>query len=195
MFLKYKSCRYSYRQLFLSGIFPEKIKVLGILIYTQCFRVTYRKNTRKIILSLSIEVTMIIRLYRKYKEAILYLLFGGCTTLVNVVTYYISTRILNINVIGSTILAWCLAVMFAYFTNRKLVFKSENNTAKTILIEFTSFLSCRLLTGTVDLGIMYVFVERLNLNDLLIKIISNLFVIGSNYIASRLLIFKHHSHD
>lgn len=138
---------------------------------------------------------MIIRIYRKYKEAILYLFFGGCTTMVNVVTYFISTRILNINIIGSTILAWCLAVMFAYFTNRKLVFKSENNTAKTILIEITSFLSCRLLTGAIDLGIMYVFVERLYLNDLLIKIISNLFVIGSNYIASRMLIFKHHSHD
>jgi putative flippase GtrA len=136
---------------------------------------------------------MINKLFHKYKEMILYAFFGGCTTLVNIFTYYISTRFFHITTVASTIIAWCFAVLFAYITNRKLVFKSENVTIKSITIEFSSFLSCRLFTGAIDLGIMYVFVDLLNLNDLIMKVISNILVIIGNYIASRLLIFKNHS--
>lgn len=136
---------------------------------------------------------MIAKLIHKYKEIILYAFFGGCTTLVNIFVYYISTRVFDISIMASTIIAWCFAVLFAYLTNRKIVFKSENVTVKSITIEFSSFISCRLFTGAIDLGIMYIFVDLLNLNDMLMKIISNILVIIGNYIASRLLIFKDHT--
>jgi putative flippase GtrA len=135
---------------------------------------------------------LFLKYYRKYKEMILYVFFGGCTTLVNVISYIVCTRVFHIHLLMSTIIAWLLAVLFAYVTNRKYVFLSENTSARSILFEFISFISCRLLTGAVDVGIMYVFVDRLGFNDLLIKILSNLFVIVTNYIASRLIIFKAH---
>ena len=138
---------------------------------------------------------MIINLIKKYKEFILYAIFGILTTIVNVVAYFISTRMFHINIIGSTVIAWCLAVIFAYVTNRKYVFSSENHTTKAILIEFGAFISCRLFTGGIDVAIMYVFVDMLKMNDLLIKILSNIFVILSNYIASRLFIFTKHKHE
>jgi putative flippase GtrA len=119
--------------------------------------------------------------------------FGGCTTIVNIFTYYISTRSFEINIMPSTLIAWCFAVLFAYITNRKLVFRSENISIKAITIELSSFVSCRLITGVIDFGIMYFFVDLLKINDLIIKIISNIIVILGNYIASRLLIFKNHT--
>lgn len=73
------------------------------------------------------------------------------------------------------------------------VFFSKNNTLRSILFELASFIGCRLLTGAVDFTIMYVFVELLKYNDLIIKILSNVFVIISNYIVSRLFIFKEHN--
>ncbi|MDF2942527.1 MAG: gtcA [Herbinix sp.] len=136
---------------------------------------------------------MLIKLYHKYKEPILYVFFGGCTTLVNILVYYIGTRIFSISVMPSTVIAWCFAVLFAYITNRKIVFKSENITLKSVSIELGTFVSCRLFTGAIDLGIMYIFVDLLKINDLFIKIISNIIVILGNYIASRLLIFKNHN--
>jgi putative flippase GtrA len=91
-----------------------------------------------------------------------------------------------------TFLAWWFAVGFAYVANRKLVFHSQNKAMKAILLELTFFIACRLLTGVLDLGIMYFFVDRLRYPDLLLKIISNILVILGNYIASSLFIFRKH---
>ncbi len=132
--------------------------------------------------------------FLKYREIILYIFFGGCTTIVNVVLYYISTRWLGFGTVGSTLLAWWVSVLFAYITNRLLVFQSRNKEVRAILFEFAFFVACRLLTGLLDIFIMYLFVDQLGWNDLIMKILSNLIVIVVNYIASRLLIFKKHSH-
>jgi putative flippase GtrA len=132
-------------------------------------------------------------LYHKYKEMILFVVFGVFTTLVNVVAYFISSRLCHFNVMTSTILAWSLAVMFAYVTNRKYVFKSENTSIKSVTMEFGAFISSRLLTGLLDLALMYIFVKVLGQNDVMIKIISNIIIVISNYLLSRLMVFRHHT--
>jgi putative flippase GtrA len=129
----------------------------------------------------------------KYREIILYIFFGGCTTIVNVFLYYISTRWFGFGTVGSTLLAWWVSVLFAYLTNRTLVFRSHNKELRAILFEFAFFVACRLLTGLMDILIMYLFVDQLGWPDLIMKFLSNLIVIVVNYVASRLLIFKKHS--
>ena len=131
--------------------------------------------------------------FLKYREIILYIFFGGCTTIINVILYYISTRWFGLSIVGSTLLAWWVSVLFAYITNRTLVFRSHNKELRAIFLEFGFFVACRLLTGLLDILIMYLFVDRLGWHDLIMKFISNLIVIVANYIAIRLLIFKKHS--
>lgn len=126
----------------------------------------------------------------KYKDIILYLFFGVCTTAVNVISYWCGAHLLKMDTMLSTIIAWCLAVLFAYLTNRKWVFHSEASGTLEIIKEIGSFFACRLTTGIVDWVCMYVFVEVLKCNDLIIKIIANIVVIVLNYVASKLLIFK-----
>jgi putative flippase GtrA len=133
--------------------------------------------------------------YQKYRDVILYIFFGGCTTAINLFTYYASTRYLGLGTAAGTLLAWWVAVVFAYLTNRKLVFHSSNKTIGAILLEFLFFILCRLLTGLLDVLIMYFFVDRLGCPDLFMKPISNLVVILANYLASRWLIFKRHTHE
>ena len=130
------------------------------------------------------------QLFIRYKEMILYLFFGGCTTLVNIIVYYICAHLLLLATAPSTVIAWILSVAFAYLTNRIYVFKSCSRGLAAILREIGAFVSCRLLTGVMDLAIMYVCVDLLHFNDLIIKIISNILVIVLNYIASKLLIFR-----
>lgn len=126
----------------------------------------------------------------KYKSIIMYLIFGVLTTLVNIVSYYIFSHILKTGVMFSTVIAWVLAVLFAYVTNRKWVFTSYAKGRKEIFNELLSFFSCRIATGIVDTLFMFIFVERLHFNDVIIKIIANIIVIILNYIASKLIIFK-----
>lgn len=129
-------------------------------------------------------------LYHKYQDIILYGFFGVCTTAVNVISYWIMAHAFKLGTMPSTLIAWILAVLFAYVTNRKWVFRSEANNKKDIIKELISFFSCRIATGFVDWGCMFIFVDILKLNDLIIKVIANIIVIVLNYIASKLIIFK-----
>ena len=130
------------------------------------------------------------QLLRKYKQPILYLFFGVCTTAVNIVTYYISAHILSLSVILSTCLAWVISVIFAYLTNKWWVFESKSLRLKAVVQEFLSFTGCRLFTGACDLLIMFIFVDCLGVNDLFVKITSNALVVVLNYIFSKMIIFK-----
>lgn len=130
------------------------------------------------------------RIYEKYKDVIPYLFFGVCTTLVNIAVYWICAHPLNTGIMPGTIIAWITAVLFAYLTNRKWVFHSEAYSAKEILREIIAFFSCRIATGVIDWLMMYVFVDCLHINDVLIKAVANIIVIVLNYIASKLLIFR-----
>lgn len=133
---------------------------------------------------------MIKDLIRKYKDVIAYLFFGVCTTAVNVASYWICAHPLKMHTMVSTIIAWVLAVLFAYFTNRKWVFHSDKTSMKDITKEIVSFFTCRLVTGVVDWACMFVFVELLAWNDLIVKVAANILVIIMNYVASKLIIFK-----
>lgn len=126
----------------------------------------------------------------KHKAFILYGIFGVLTTIVNVVSYYLCARMLALNTVVSTVIAWLLAVIFAYLTNRKWVFESKENTTKGIIREIVAFFSCRIATGVLDVVIMFVFVDMMMWNDVLIKFASNVLVILLNYVASKLIIFK-----
>ena len=129
-------------------------------------------------------------LYTRYQDVIPYLFFGVCTTLVNMAAYWVSAYPLGLNVPVSTFIAWVLAVLFAYVTNRRWVFHSTARTSAEITREIFSFFSCRLATFLVDLGCMFLFVDVLHWNDILIKALDNVLVVVLNYVASKLLIFR-----
>lgn len=129
-------------------------------------------------------------LYEKYRDVIPYAVFGVLTTAVNVVVFWIAAHPLGLGVMPSTVVAWIAAVLFAYVTNRKWVFHSTAHTTPEIAREMISFFACRLATGFIDWGCMFVFVDLLHFDDVVIKVIANIVVIVLNYVASKLVIFK-----
>lgn len=130
------------------------------------------------------------KLLQQYRDVILYLFFGVCTTGVNVAVYWFVAHPLSMEVMPSTIVAWFAAVLFAYFTNRRWVFHSTAITEGERFREILSFFGCRLATGVVDWACMYLFVDVLLWNDVFVKFAANVLVIILNYIASKLLIFR-----
>ena len=128
-------------------------------------------------------------LLRRYKSQLLYLFFGGCTTLVNVVVYGLCAHAANLSTTLSIAIAWAVSVLFAYLTNRTWVFESQARTASDILREMGSFFLGRVATGVLDWAIMYICVDRLGLPDMPIKLLSNVVVIVLNYVISTLIIF------
>ena len=100
-----------------------------------------------------------LELIKKYEEIILYIFFGVCTTIVNILVYYICSHLFNFGTIISTVIAWILSVLFALITNKIWVFKSKSWDKSIFIKESISFFSCRLLTGLLDVLIMYIFVQ------------------------------------
>ena len=128
-------------------------------------------------------------LYLKYKEAILYLIFGGLTTLLNIVTYAVCSHLFHIDTLISNAIAWVAGVAFAYVTNKIFVFESKTDTIKALIKECISFVGCRLATGAMDMAIMYVTVDVLHWPDIVMKVIANVLVIFLNFVFSKLFIF------
>ncbi len=134
----------------------------------------------------------IVDLFNKYKEVIMYLIFGVLTTVVSLVTYYVLTlTILNPNsalqLQLANIISWIVSVAFAYVTNRKFVFESKS---ENIVKELSSFVGGRVLTLLMDMAIMFIFVTLLHFNDKIFKIVSQVVVIVANYVISKLFVFK-----
>ena len=127
---------------------------------------------------------------KSLKQIFLYGVFGVLTTLFDIFIYWLCSRLFGFAVIPSTIIAWFLAVAFAYVTNGKYVFESRPETLAAKFHEALNFFVCRIATGFLDVTIMYVFADLIGFNDVYIKIISNIIVIILNYIASKFFVFK-----
>ena len=126
-------------------------------------------------------------IYHKNEELWNYLIVGALTTVVSIGSYSIFSKLLKINYLISNVLSWIVSVIFAYFTNRWFVFHSKE---KKKFKEFIAFVSSRLLTLLLDSCLMIVGVDYLKIDDLLTKILVQIIIVISNYILSKLIVFK-----
>lgn len=132
----------------------------------------------------------ILELFNKYKEIILYLVFGVLTTVVSLVSYYFCSEFLGLHYLVSNVISWILAVVFAYITNRLWVFESNTTGISSILKEMFTFVNCRLLSGVIDMATMFILVDIIIINDMYAKLFTQVIVVILNYIFSKLIIFK-----
>ncbi|RHS87542.1 GtrA family protein [Clostridium sp. AM42-36] len=125
----------------------------------------------------------------KYKQFLLYALFGGLTFVVSVMSYGFFCTLLAFNELFSNLLSWILAVSFAFFTNRIWVFQSPTNTSREFFHQLLKFFSSRLATLGVEEIILLLFVTIMHLPNMLVKIAAQIIVIILNYILSKKVIF------
>ena len=133
----------------------------------------------------------ILAFIEKHRELIVYVIVGALTTLVNWLASFLLKLFLNDQVVWQNLLinalAWAAAIAFAYPANRNWVFASKNtNVAK----EFAEFAGSRLATGVLETGLMGLMVNAMHLDFWVSKIIVAVIVTVTNYILSKLLIFR-----
>lgn len=140
---------------------------------------------------MKISIKNLKELYSKYKEIINYLVFGGLTTVVNFICYYIFARVIGIDEVISSALSWFFSVLFAYVTNKLYVFDSKTKGAKNLIKECISFFLARILSGILcDVGTFALMVKIFNINDILSKIVTQVMVVIVNYVFSKFVVFK-----
>ncbi len=120
----------------------------------------------------------------------LYLVFGSLTTLINMLVYFILTRLFHRHYLFANAAAWMLAVAFAYATNKKYVFKSGSNKKVGRLLEVTGFFVFRAISGMLDMLFMFLLISVAHIHDTISKVFVNVLVVVLNYLFSKYIIFK-----
>ena len=140
--------------------------------------------------------------YKKYKEILMYLFFGACTTIVGIIFFALPIKVLNLpdfKILGITIdadvqvsnvISWICAVTFAYVTNRTWVFEDKAYGARKIAAECAAFFAGRLVTLIIENILLQLSVETLGWNDILAKCVVSVVTIILNYVISKIFVFK-----
>ena len=123
-------------------------------------------------------------------ELVAYLFAGVATTIVNYVVYFMATRWMGLGVMAGTWVAWVIAVAFGYVVNKAFVFHTHCQSLGALVKEAVSFVTMRLVSLGMETVLMFVTVELMGLNDLVMKLLVNIVVIIANYVFSKLFIFK-----
>lgn len=126
----------------------------------------------------------------KYYDILIYLIFGVLTTVVNYIVYLPCYNILCLSASVSNMIAWAVAVAFAYLTNKPFVFRSHDWSAKTVVPELTKFVGSRVASGLLETLIIFVTVDCLLWNGNIMKLATSVLVVLLNYVASKLLVFR-----
>ncbi len=134
------------------------------------------------------------KIYSKYEEIINYIIVGGCTTLINLAVYFLLINIFfkaktNLDIQAANVISWIFAVLFAYITNRKFVFKSKAQ-GKEKIKEILNFFASRVASLLMDMFLMFLLYSVMHINDTICKLIDQVIIIIANYVLAKILVFK-----
>lgn len=121
-------------------------------------------------------------------DVIRYIFWGGCTTLVNLLSFYIM-RAMGISLMSANIISIILAILFAYVVNSKYVFQDKCETLKDHVQPFCKFVSARLITMVIEVGGVWLLVSVMGLNDMIGKFLTQFIVLILNYVFSKFFVF------
>ena len=133
-------------------------------------------------------------IYKKHREVVSYLFWGGVAFFLSMILFWIFNSKLGMGEVLANTIDWIIVVIFAFFTNKLFVFRSKAGSAKGLWREFISFIIARLFTLVLEDVIIWIGCKKMGfdseIGSLVVKLIGQFVVIVTNYILSKLWIFK-----
>lgn len=125
-----------------------------------------------------------------YNNSIIrYIFFGGLTTLVNLVAYYLLRQAVGLTINKANFIAICIAILFAYIVNSRFVFQSKPASLSEHFQEFLKFVGARISTMVIEMGGVWLL-TWLGMNDMLGKFLVQFVVLALNYLFSKFFVFQ-----
>ena len=131
----------------------------------------------------------LIKLFNKYKELILYGIFGVITVIINLILYKLFLD-LKIHYVISSLISYIIASLISYFFNTYFVFHSEKLNIKGELIRITKYFVVRIWSVIVDTLLLMFAVEVLKLDEFYAKPIVSVVVITMTFILNKKILKK-----
>lgn len=133
---------------------------------------------------------VIIPLYYRMKELMMYGLFGLGTFIVALTTYALFTETLAWPIALGNAASWMFSTLFAFLTNRRWVFPKHRKGFFAFLMQLWSFTGARFLTLIIEEVMLIVLVEILNFPNMTVKLLAQFIVVTLNYVFSKLIVFR-----
>lgn len=127
---------------------------------------------------------------KRNRSIILYIFWGGITTVINISSFGLFVNFFNMNYQLANFLAWFLTVLAVYFSNKVWVFESNYSTFNNLVKELFTFFIARILTLFLDAIILYIGIQLLRRGNLVVKVVDNIVIVIVNYILSKYFVFK-----
>lgn len=129
------------------------------------------------------------KLYQVYQNSVIrYLFFGGCTTGVNMVSFY-CLRKMGVTLNLANFISIILAILFAYIVNAKFVFRSGWENGREILRSFLKFVSARAVTMVIEVAGVWLLVDVVQMQEMFGKLLIQFVIIILNYVLSKVFVF------
>ena len=129
-------------------------------------------------------------LLQKHREIVSYIFWGVMTTAVNYAAYFLLRNVCLVPLVAGNAAAWAVSVLFAYFVNKLFVFRSKDWAWRVALRELWQMVASRIFSLGLETGILWLFVEKLLLNEFIVKLAANVLVVIVNYVLSKFIIFN-----
>ena len=128
-------------------------------------------------------------LWKRHREVLLYLFFGGLTTVISIgsFAFFVHT---GIGALIANVFSWILAVLFAYVTNSIWVFSARPSGPSEMLRQAAGFYGGRVATLLLEEAVLFIGINLLGFPDLLVKVAAQVLVLVGNYVISKLFVFR-----
>ncbi len=132
--------------------------------------------------------------WKRHREMLLYLLFGGLTTVISIGSFELCHGACRLNEHVANTISWILAVLFAFVTNRLWVFQAP---ARGVAFwrQLLRFYGGRAFTFVVEEILIFVFITRLAFPGLAVKTAAQIVIVILNYVISKLFVFHKKNAD
>ena len=167
---------------------PVYVSSYVIFIYTT-LKFLFDKKPKEELITIKSLYSYLFKKNQKRREIVTYLIFGILGFLISTISYAICRK-LGLDIAVSNVISWILAVVFMFATNKKIVFQSKNKKKNEDIREFILFIVARVFTLFLETGVIMLLVDVMYSSDLIAKCIGQVVVIVSNYILSKILIFR-----
>lgn len=128
--------------------------------------------------------------YKKHKEGLLYLFFGGLAFFLSIFLYWFMYSVMHLNELVNNTIDWIICVAFQFFTNRTWVFDGKVDNTRDFVKQAASFTLGRLFTLVVEDVLLFIFITMLGFAQMPVKLAATFVVIALNYVISKLFVFK-----
>lgn len=130
-----------------------------------------------------------LKMLKKYRELLAYGIVGVITTLINMVAFWVFDTGLQLHYALANVVAWVLAVLFAFFANKIFVFENHGWSLPVVAHEALTFFLSRAASLLVDEAGMWLMISVLHADKMLSKLVVNLVVILINYVLGKFWVF------